>query len=89
MIYFYNMHVLWNLLSLLYTPEIAELTSTETTWYAQQFLENTSNLQLKSGANHWNAKWHEIMKVLSFFYLQGLHQKPYKECFPGEKYWKL
>jgi hypothetical protein len=35
------------------TPETAELRSRETNWYARQFLENKSDLKLKSTVHHW------------------------------------
>nr|CAD7575868.1 unnamed protein product [Timema californicum] len=59
------------------TPEIAEMISTESNRYAQQFLENSPNLKLKSRIHQWHeTNKDEIMTLLSFFLLQGLHQKP-------------
>lgn len=59
------------------TPEIAELISRETNRYAQQFIEKNPELKEKSRVHHWSAtNKDEIMKLLAFFLLQGLHQKP-------------
>jgi hypothetical protein len=48
--------------------------------YAQKFLENTP--KLKSRTQRWKEmKRTEIMKLLAFFLLQGLHQKPDKKSY--------
>jgi hypothetical protein len=39
---------------LLITPELAELISRETNWYAQQFLENIPNLKIRPTVHHWS-----------------------------------
>jgi hypothetical protein len=54
------------------TPAFEEVIARETNLYAQKFVENTPNLKLKSRTHHWK----ETMKLLAFFLLQGLHQKP-------------
>jgi hypothetical protein len=36
------------------TPELADVISRETNWYAQQFLENMPNLKIRSRVHHWN-----------------------------------
>jgi hypothetical protein len=48
------------------------------------------NLNLKSRTHHWKAtKRIEIMKLLAFFLLQGLHQKLDHELFlPEENFGK-
>jgi hypothetical protein len=54
----------------------------ETNLYAQTFLENTPNLKVRSRAHHWKeTNKNEIMKLLAFFLLQRLHQKPDNELF--------
>jgi hypothetical protein len=69
------------------TPNIAEITARETNRYAQTFLENMPNLKLKSRTHHRKETNRiEIMKLLAFFLLQGLHQKPgNKSCFSQRK----
>jgi hypothetical protein len=62
---------------LFYTPEITELIAREKKWYTQKLSENTPNIKLRSRAHHWKEmNGNEIMKLLAFFLLQGLHQKP-------------
>lgn len=57
-------------------PDIAEVITREKNRYAQKFLENTANLKLKSRTHCWKeTNRTEIMKLLAFFLLQGLHQK--------------
>jgi hypothetical protein len=34
------------------TPELADVISRETNWYAQQFLENMPNLKIRSRVHH-------------------------------------
>jgi hypothetical protein len=59
------------------TTDIAEVIARETNRYAQKLLENAPNLKLKSKTHHWKeTNRNEIMKVLTFFLLQGLQQKP-------------
>jgi hypothetical protein len=59
------------------TPEIVEVIARETNWHVQKFLENTPNMKLRSRAHQWKEiHRNEIMKLLAFFLLQGLHQKP-------------
>jgi hypothetical protein len=58
------------------TPDIVEVIARETNRYAQTFLENMPNLNLKSRTHCWKeTNTIEIMKLLAFFLLQGLHQK--------------
>jgi hypothetical protein len=55
---------------------LAEVTAREKNRYAQKFLDNTHDLKLKSRTHHWKeTNIIEIMKLLAFFLLQGLHQK--------------
>jgi hypothetical protein len=69
-------------LELFCTPDIVEVIARETNRYAQQFLENTSNLEVRSRSHHWKeTDRNEIMKLLAFFLLQGLHQKPNKRSY--------
>lgn len=60
------------------TREICEHISDETNRYAEQFLEkNTLHLKEKSRVHYWSeTDSDEIMKLLAFLLLQGLHQKP-------------
>jgi hypothetical protein len=61
---------------LFYTPEIAEVTARETNRYAQHFLGNIPNLKLRTKTHQWmETIRNEIMKLLAFFVLQGLHQE--------------
>jgi hypothetical protein len=54
----------------------------KTNWNAQKFLENMPNLNLKSKTHRWKAiNTTEIMKLLAFFLLEGLHQKPDKKSY--------
>jgi hypothetical protein len=58
------------------TPDIAEVIARVTNRYAQKFLENTPNLKLKFRTHHWmETNRIEIMNLLAFFLLQGVHQK--------------
>lgn len=69
------------------TPGIVEAIARETNGYAQKFLENTPNIKLRSRAHHWKERnRNEIMKLLAFFLLQGLHRNPdNKSCFSHRK----
>jgi hypothetical protein len=58
-------------------PEIEEVIARETYRYTQKFLENRPNLKLQSRIHHWKeTNRNKIMKLLAFFPLQGLQQKP-------------
>jgi hypothetical protein len=71
---------------LFYTPEIAEVIAKEGNWYAKTFLENMPNLKLKSRTHHWREmNRNEIMNLLAFFLLLGLHQKPDNNYFSKRK----
>jgi hypothetical protein len=68
------------------TPAIAEVIAREANRYAQKFLENMPNLKLKSRTHRLKeTKRIEIMKLLAFFLLQGLHQKLENELFLPEE----
>jgi hypothetical protein len=69
------------------TSEIAEVTARETNRYAPKCSENTPNLKLRAGTHHWKeSNRNETTKLLTFFLLQGLHQKPdNKSYFPHRK----
>jgi hypothetical protein len=68
------------------TPNIAEVIARETNLYAKHFLENVPNLKLKFRTHCWKEMNRiEIMKLLAFFLLQGLHQKPHNELFLPEE----
>jgi hypothetical protein len=59
------------------TPDIAEVIARETNQYVQKFVENMPHLKLNSRTHGWKEmNRSEIMKLLAFFLLQGLHQKP-------------
>jgi hypothetical protein len=75
---------------LFHTPDIVEVIARETNWNAQKFLQNTPNLNLKSRTRRWKAANRtEIIKLLAFFQLQGLNQKPYNKYYFAEgKFWK-
>jgi hypothetical protein len=58
------------------TPDIAEVIIREANRHAQKFLENLPNLKLKSTTQYWKEmNTIEIIKLLTFFLLQQLHQK--------------
>jgi hypothetical protein len=67
-------------------PETVEVIATETNRYAQKFLENKPNLKLRSRTHHWKeTNRNEIIKLLAFFLLQGLHQKPDNKSYFFQK----
>jgi hypothetical protein len=58
----------------------------ETNWYDKNFLENMPNLKLRYTTHHWKeTNRYEIMKLLAFFLLQGLHQKPDNMSYFSQK----
>jgi hypothetical protein len=53
-------------LELFCMPEIAEVIAKETNQYSKIFLENTSNLKLRSRAHHWmKTNRNKTMKLLA------------------------
>jgi hypothetical protein len=63
---------------LLCTPEIAEIIARET----NQCANKTPNVKLRYRAHNWKEmNRNEITKLLAFFLLQGLHQKPENKSY--------
>jgi hypothetical protein len=59
-----------------------EVIAREINQYVNEFLENTPIIKLRSRAHHWKkTNRNEIINLLAFFLLQGLHQKPANKTY--------
>jgi hypothetical protein len=50
-----------------------------------EFFENMPNLKQRSRTRHLKMKRNEILKLLAFFLLQGLHQKPNNKSYFSQR----